>query len=116
MDPREAEALSQMRSASLSHQPDSRFTINDAMLLRYLRARNFDVAQAVDMLNDTLKWRVEFGLQDILSGWMSTIRKENETGKLYVRGFDKDGSCLLYMKPRFENTHNHEGNLRHLVD
>ena len=115
MDPREAEALAQMRSTSFNQPESDRFKINDEMLLRYLRARNFDVAQAIDMLNDTLKWRLDFGLQDMLSGWMDTIRKENETGKLYARGFDKDGSCLLYMKPRFENTHHHEGNLRHLV-
>lgn len=91
--------------------------LNDFTLLRFLRARQFDVSKATLMLNNTLSWRREFDLKELRQGtsWTESIRKENSTGKLYVRGFDKDGSCLLYMKPRHENTNDHDGNLRHLV-
>lgn len=43
------------------------------------------------------------------------IRKENETGKIYVRGFDKEGRVGMYMRPHHENTHNELNNMRHLV-
>jgi CRAL/TRIO domain len=46
----------------------------------------------------------------------SVIRKENDSGKMYVRGYDKDGRALLYMRPAKENTKGDEmNNLRHLV-
>ena len=44
------------------------------------------------------------------------ISKENETGKIYVRGYDKDGRALMYMRPGRENTVGQEqNNMRHLV-
>ena len=43
------------------------------------------------------------------------VRLENETGKMYVRGHDKDGRALLYMRPAMENTNNELNNMRHLV-
>jgi hypothetical protein len=46
----------------------------------------------------------------------SLIRKENDSGKMYVRGYDKEGRALLYMRPAKENTKGDEmNNLRHLV-
>jgi len=96
--------------------PDSRFTFNDALYLRYLRARNFHTEKAVEMLDKTIAWRHEFGLHRFMDDeWMDVVRKENETGKTYVRGFDKEGHVIIYMKPRCENTNNHDGNLKHLV-
>ena len=43
------------------------------------------------------------------------LLKENETGKLYARGYDKDGRALMYMRPGNENTHDETNNMRHLV-
>lgn len=34
---------------------------------------------------------------------------------MYVRGFDRDGHVIIYMRPKYENTNNHDGNLKHLV-
>jgi CRAL/TRIO domain len=34
---------------------------------------------------------------------------------MYIRGHDRAGHPLLYMKPRLENTYDHEGNMKHLV-
>jgi hypothetical protein len=43
------------------------------------------------------------------------ISKENETGKIYARGHDKDGRALMYMRPSKENTNDEVNNMRHLV-
>jgi hypothetical protein len=121
--PKQLAVLTATQVASLEHlrqlyahkeAPDSRFTFNDALYLRYLRARNFHTEKAVEMLDKTIAWRQEFGLHR-MDEWMDVIRKENETGKTYVRGFDKEGHVIIYMKPRCENTNDHDGNLKHLV-
>ena len=86
-------ALTATQLASLEHlrhlyankeAPDSRFAFNDALYLRYLRARNFQTEKAVEMLDKTIAWRTEFGLHR-MDEWMDVVRKENETGKTYVR-------------------------------
>lgn len=43
------------------------------------------------------------------------LREENETGKVYVRGYDREGRALVYMRPAMENTNNEQNNMRHLV-
>ena len=105
-------ALEQMREtfSEKVSSSDPGFTLNDAMYLRYLRARNYDVEKAIVMLNATLQWREAFGLKN-LHEWMDTIRVENDTGKIYLRGFTRDGSVIVYMKPRLENSKDHDGNL-----
>lgn len=63
-----------------------------------------------------MEWRRSFDLDGLHAGhWAETIEKENATGKTYVRGYDKNGHILIYMKPALENTNNHEGNIKHLV-
>lgn len=46
---------------------------------------------------------------------MDVIAKENSTGKVYVSGFDRQGRPILVMRPRKENTHDHDGNIKHTV-
>jgi hypothetical protein len=77
--------------------------------------RNYNVAKATKMLEDTIKWRREFGIDNIHTEYKDTIALENSTGKMYVRGFDKEGVPLIYMKPVKENTKDHTGNIKHLV-
>ena len=40
---------------------------------------------------------------------------ENKEGKLYNRGFDKQGHAILYMKPALETSQNFDSNIKHLV-
>ena len=95
---------------------DVRFPLDDRCLLRYLIARNFDFKKAEKMLSNTLIWRAEFGVKRIhTKEYMSKIQKENATGKIYLRGFDNEGHVIMYMRPRYENTFEHEGNVMHLV-
>ncbi len=99
-----------------SPDPLPGFEINDSMFLRYLRARNFHVEKSFELLSSTISWRKEFGLNGMFSGaWQDVLQMENSTGKMYVRGFDKLGHALIYMRPGRENTHHHDGNLKHLV-
>jgi hypothetical protein len=77
-------------------------------------SRNYDSTKAIQMLHATVKWRKDFGVDNIDS-WRETIALENSTGKTYVRGFDKQGHVVVYMRPANENTFNHDGNMKHLV-
>lgn len=67
------------------------------------------------MLHATLEFRKSFDLSGIQTTWKETIEFENASGKTYVRGFDKEGHVILYMKPRNENSKSHDGNLKHVV-
>lgn len=81
---------------------------------RYLRARDNDLDKATTMLDATIVWRKDFGLE-CMHTWADVVKKENETGKAYVRGMDKQKRPIIWMKPKFENTYDHEGNIKHLV-
>lgn len=89
--------------------------MNDATFRRYLIARKLDVEKATTMLEATLKWRCDMGVSTMCANWMETLSKEHETGKMYVRGYDKEGHVIIHMQPQFENTKEHEGNIRNLI-
>mmetsp|Transcript_12850 Transcript_12850/g.34604 ORF Transcript_12850/g.34604 Transcript_12850/m.34604 type:complete len:243 (+) Transcript_12850:397-1125(+) len=89
--------------------------LDDRCLLRYLRARDFKLEKAFAMISATLKWRKEFGVVDVMMGDLASVKKESESGKMYVRGKDKHGRPILYMKPRLQNTKQGAEQIRHLV-
>jgi hypothetical protein len=72
-------------------------------------------------------WRKQFGVADLLASMppvdpetakkelSETLLLENETGKIYVRGFDHQGRAFMYMRPARENTGNEANNMKHLV-
>ena len=117
----EVSGIAQMRSqltdaGVTSPKVDDGFHLDEVTLRRYFRARKGDASKAVAMLQETIAWRKSFDLQGLYDGkWADTIQKENATGKMYTRGCGRNGHMLLYMKPRFENTNNHDGNLKHVV-
>ena len=110
-------ALESMRNKFNNIETDINIMkLNDSCYLRYLKARNYDVEKASKLLIDTIKWRKDFGIDQLHNeSNMNCVSKENSSGKMFLRGYDKEGSILLYMRPRCENTHNHENNLKHLV-
>ena len=67
------------------------------------------------MLQETIEWRKKFEMHKLHTEFKDTIAVENATGKMYVRGFDKEGAALIYMRPVNENTKDHAGNIKHLV-
>jgi len=76
---------------------------NDICLVRYLRARDYDITKSEPLLRDSLKWRFEVYKPHLISP--DEVAEEGSTGKNYVSSCkDKLGRPILYMKPRFENT------------
>mmetsp|Transcript_57181 Transcript_57181/g.139397 ORF Transcript_57181/g.139397 Transcript_57181/m.139397 type:complete len:429 (+) Transcript_57181:250-1536(+) len=93
------------------------------MVVRHYRAEKGDITKAVSALNHTLKWRKDFRVHDIVHAFETNnelskvIHHENETGKIYVRGYDVDGRACLYLRPGRENTkfESEYNNLAHMV-
>lgn len=91
------------------------------MPIRHLRAEDGESELAIQKLRAALKWRNDFDVQRIRNTHNDTemqelIARENGTGKIYVRGYDKQGRAFVYMRPARENcNHNLQGNMIHLV-
>ena len=62
----QAEVLAQFRRRmSDLKEPQDRLFVDDACLVRYLRAREYNLAEAEELLRGTLLWRKEYGIEDI---------------------------------------------------
>lgn len=89
--------------------------LDDACLMRYLRARSMDVDKAAAMLRATIAWRHSFGADSIVDR-LELVRTEGRTGKCFVAPFvDREGRTVLILRPRMENTRSYEGNIVNLV-
>ena len=79
--------------------------------------------KALEKIRSTLAWRNEFQVDRIVhctqkggdEEFRQIMAHETEVGKMYVRGYDKDGRVLLYMRGDREQTHDETNNMRHLV-
>jgi hypothetical protein len=71
-------------------------------LLRFLRARKWDVAQSKEMFLNTEKWRKETNLDEIVDTWSEGYKKEKEAlFKYYPQYYhktDKDGRPIYIEK------------------
>ncbi|KAI6145000.1 CRAL-TRIO domain-containing protein [Pisolithus tinctorius] len=66
--------------------------MDDATLLRFLRARRFDVAKAKAMLIAAEQWRKEFGIDDLMKNFKFTEKESvDEYYPQYYHKTDKDG-------------------------
>lgn len=69
---------------------------DDAMVEGYLTWRLCVVDDALKMIDESLQWRKEFGVNDlsesVIPKWMF------ETGAVYLHGYDKEGNKLFWFK------------------
>ncbi|KAG5645927.1 hypothetical protein DXG03_004716 [Asterophora parasitica] len=80
-----------------------KFWLSYECLLRYLRAVKWkSAAAAITRLESTLKWRREYGIEDIVSA--SHVEPEAVTGKQVLFGYDTRGRPALYLFPSRQNT------------
>lgn len=79
---------------------------------RYANAVKWDLAQAKKRANETLLWRREFK-PDLLIP--DEVKKEGETGKHIVSGYDYAARPVLYLRPGRENTKPNAQQVRYLV-
>jgi hypothetical protein len=70
--------------------------MEDEALAKYLIARNDSVEKATEQLKKAVEWKAEHW--PVLK---SSCMKEVTSGKLYMRGVDKEGRPLLIFRTRF---------------
>jgi hypothetical protein len=89
---------------------------DDACLLRYIRAREWNLQKAKELLIGTLKWlNSGFDLEDLINNFAEQLSHEGCTGKIYRNGKDKLGRPVIYMRDRNQNTKDYENQVRFTV-
>lgn len=68
----------------------------DVVLLKFLRARDFHVPDALSMLERCIDWRKDFGADSILDEDLSQDFKDLEGVVAYMSGFDRHGHPVCY--------------------
>eukprot|EP00048_Salpingoeca_helianthica_P017157 m.235857 g.235857 ORF g.235857 m.235857 type:complete len:297 (-) comp20310_c0_seq1:27-917(-) len=112
LTPEQQETLKTFRERLQNITDKEKKFCDDACLCRYLRARDWDVDAAEKLLRGTLKWRTEFGVDEITP---ESIDGESKTGKVYLHGFDKHKRPVMYQRPRRQNTKDYKNQVRQLV-
>ena len=70
----------------------------DNLLLRYLRARKWDVEKSISMMVNAIKWRIDFDVEQVIrNGEYNISDYEMFSGKGYIYGFDKEGHVVCYV-------------------
>lgn len=65
---------------------------SDVVLLKFLRARDFKVKDAFAMIKNTIRWRKEFGIDELME---ENLGDDLEKA-VYMHGFDKEGHPVCY--------------------
>ncbi|RHZ85251.1 hypothetical protein Glove_68g25 [Diversispora epigaea] len=85
----------------------------DMILLRFLRARKWEVENAIAMLLSTVKWLLQNNINDIIKkgeeGMEKYFKEKGDkgfmkqftSGKSYLRGTDNEGRPICYINARF---------------
>lgn len=94
--------------------PDKLFRYcSDSSICRYLRARGWNVKKAAKMMQESIKWRLEYKPAEIR--W-DEVAHEAETGKVYRSPYtDKHGRTVLVMRPSRQNSKSTKAQIKYLV-
>ncbi|KAB1208926.1 Patellin-3 [Morella rubra] len=65
---------------------------SDVILLKFLRARDFKVKDAFAMIKNTVRWRKEFGIDELLEEDLGSDLEK----VVFMHGFDKEGHPVCY--------------------
>lgn len=86
---------------------------SDDDIIRFLRARNFVIADATHMIKEECEWRSKFKPHEIRA---DDIEGESVTGKSRIADYpDKHGRPVIIMHPLYENTKNYDKQLQLLA-
>ncbi|KAJ8465563.1 hypothetical protein OPV22_028115 [Ensete ventricosum] len=66
---------------------------SDTVLLKFLRARDFKVKEAMAMLKNAVLWRKEFGIEALLEEDLGVLEMEKV---VFMHGVDKEGHPVCY--------------------
>ncbi|CAF1496316.1 unnamed protein product [Adineta ricciae] len=83
----------------------------DVLLLRWLRSRKWDVQACIHQIIETLKWRRDWGVQELVAkGERAISEEEISTNKTYFMGHDKMGRpvCCIHPKEHIKGQFPHE--------
>jgi len=75
----------------------------ECLLLKYLRARDFNETKSHKLLEDLFVWRRDFqgiGVDNITD---ESIESEVKTGKFFIHGFCREGRPMMWIKARLHS-------------
>ena len=73
----------------------------DILLLRWLRSRKWDVQASVNQIIETIKWRHEWGVKELVANGERAISQEEiAMGKTYFMGHDRGGRPVCCIHPK----------------
>ncbi len=71
----------------------------DTVLLRFLRARKWDLSAAFAMIAENIEWRLQYGVHELKKqGELRLPRKLMASGKGFVWGEDQSGRIVCYVR------------------
>jgi len=76
---------------------------DDRMVLRFLRARKFDIDAAFQMILACIRFRLDFQDVGVDAITMESCKREAVAGKAYIHGTDVQGRPIVIVRPRFHD-------------
>jgi len=86
--------------------------LNEASLLRYLRARDGNLGKAKSMVIDSIKWRRDYKPDQIT---LDDVAGAAQTGKIYQLGRGREGHAIVVFRVGIDAASDPDTKVRHLV-